>query len=340
MKKPKVPLLRFMLPLLVGATAFFAPIETKADDSCFSCGNYPSPSASISNSSYVSLSWGAFSSDCCDIYSPRYVVYRSTSSTFSWSSVTRLITTSNRYYNDYSATAGTTYWYWIGVLDDDGDAWVDKNKKDWGKRPGPSGLISPTPSCSISYSGYVYSSWSAVSGATGGYVIYRSTSSEFSWSSATRLGRTYNLYWYDYTATPGTTYYYWIGASDGNLIYVTYSHKDWGKRTGLISPTPSCSTSYSGYVYSSWSAVSGATGGYVIYRSTSSEFSWSSATRLGRTYNLYWYDYTATPGTTYYYWIGASDGNLIYVTTDHKDWGRRYSLLQKTPAAPTTPAAT
>ena len=110
---------------LAGLFACSAPIETRASDDCFESTALPTPSCSTSYVSYVYISWSALTGDCSSRVR-NYVVYRSTSSTFSWSGVTKLGTTTNKYYYDYSATAGTTYYYWIGVTDSStGSIWVN-----------------------------------------------------------------------------------------------------------------------------------------------------------------------------------------------------------------------
>ena len=183
-------------------------------------------------------------------------------------------------------------------------------------------LIPPTPTASTSYSSYIYVSWSSVSGASTGYAIYRSTSPTFSWGN--RLATTTSTYYYDYNATPGVKYYYWIGPRDSSYtIYINTARYDWGMRpSGPIPPTPTCSTSYSSYIYVSWSSVSGASTGYAIYRSTSPTFSWNN--RIATTSSAYYYDYNATPGKTYYYWIGPRDSSYtVYVNTTRYGWGKR-----------------
>ena len=127
--------LRTAVLLFACVCAYFAPIEILASDDCFRCGNIPTPTCSTATSSYISLNWASFTSDCCAFFSsPRYAVYRSTSSTFSWSSVTKLVTTYNTYYYDYSASSYTRYYYWIGVMDSSGKIYVQDSKKDYGYR--------------------------------------------------------------------------------------------------------------------------------------------------------------------------------------------------------------
>ena len=336
------------LLLLTSLFACFAPIETMASDDCdFSKANLPTPSCSISYSDYVYISWSALSGDCSSRVR-NYVVYRSTSSTFSWSEVTKLCTTTNKYYYDRSCG---TYYYWIGVTDDKtGLIYVDYNKKDWGRRNADgcscsfSTIDLPMPSCSTSHCDYIIISWSApklCSPSVRNYVLYRSTSSTFNWSTTTRLGTTTGTTYYDRTAACGTTYYYWIGMTDSRTgsIWVNYNNKCRGRRNCCDDcdfskanlPMPSCSTSYCDYVSIGWSSISGDCSSrvrnYVVYRSTSSTFNWGTITKLGTTTGTTYYDRTAAYGTSYYYWIGVTDNDtgLIYVNYSKKDMGTRNS---------------
>ena len=332
-------LLRAALLLLAGLATCLAPIETRASDSCYQSATMPQPTASTGYSSYIYISWTSISASCYAFYSPRYVVYRSTSSTFSWSGVSRLATTTNRYYYDYSAVAGRTYYYWIGVVDEsDESVWVNYDKKDWGKRADNCFATAslPQPSASTSYSSYVKVTWPTFTSCSpfgGRYVVYRSTSSTFSWSTAKGIAVTTSTTYYDYSAVAGTKYWYWIGVVDNaGATWVNYDKKDWGKRADncfatASLPQPSASTSYSDYVKVTWSAFTGCSpfgGKYVVYRSTSSTFSWSTAKGIAVTYSTTYYDYSAVAGTKYWYWIGVVDNaGATWVNYDKKDWGKR-----------------
>ena len=81
---------------------------------------------------------------------------------------------------------------------------------------------------------------------------------------------------------------------------------------------------YSSYVLIEWGASSGATS-YEVYRSTSYS---GTKTRLGETSSAtYWYDYNATAGTTYYYWVKASNDAGTSGFSDY-DTGWRASATQ------------
>ncbi len=288
-------------------------------DCCETIAN-PQPTA-VCNSSYIYISWPAFGS--CSSFSGKYAVYRSTLSTFSWSSVKKLTETYNRYYYDYSASSGQTYYYWIGVYCN--SKWYVQSTKYVSISCGDccETIANPQPTA-VCNSSYIYISWPAFgscSSFSGKYAVYRSTSSTFSWSSVKKLTETYNRYYYDYSASSGQTYYYWIGVYCNSKWYVQTSKYVSVKCTNccqtVANPQPTV-TSYNSYNYISWSAFgscSSFSGKYAVYRSTSSTFSWSSVKKLTETYNRYYYDYSASSGQTYYYWIGVYCDGKWYVDT-------------------------
>jgi len=146
-------------------------------------------------------------------------------------------------------------------------------------------------------------SWESVSGASH-YRVYRSTSS--SGSKASRgdwqSSRTYN----DTSATPGTTYYYWVKAaassSGDRASDYSSSNSGWRKLSvpGSVSATDG---TWTATVAVSWDSVSGANY-YHVYRSTS-----SSGTKKPKgdwqSDELY-SDTSASPSATYYYWVAAA----------------------------------
>lgn len=96
--------------------------------------------------------------------------------------------------------------------------------------------------------------------------------------------------------------------------------------TQLVSPVPVASKgTYSDRVSVTWSSVSGASY-YRVYRATSSTGSktalgsWQSST----TYN----DYSATPGTTYYYWVCAATSSSGANQSTYGSYSTGYSQAQ------------
>ena len=131
--------------------------------------------------------------------------------------------------------------------------------------------------------------------------INDTTSSSFisSWQSST----SYN----DNSATPGTTYWYWVKAatSSSGLRPSDFSTSDTGWiKLSLPTNVSATDGTYTDKVRITWSSVTGASY-YHVYRniindttSSSSISSWQSST----SYN----DTSANSATTYYYWVKAA----------------------------------
>ncbi len=122
------------------------------------------------------------------------------------------------------------------------------------------GVSTPPPPTGVSASDGTYTdririSWNSVSGADG-YKVYRTTSSTP--IGTTTSTRTY----YDYPATPGTTYSFRVKAYN-DVGYSVYSSSDSGWRKvstpSLVSPSNGSTTNDS-TPYFDWSSVTGAAG--------------------------------------------------------------------------------
>jgi fibronectin type 3 domain-containing protein len=195
-------------------------------------------------------------------------------------------------FDDTTATPGTIYYYFVQACGPAGC--TDFSASDSGYRK-----ISPPTGVSASdgtHADRVAVSWTAAAGATS-YEVYRGTPS----GATDDLGSATATSYDDTTATPGTTYYYFVkacsaaGCSD-------YSASDSGYR-GMSPPTVTASDgTYTDRVQLSWSASTGATS-YQVYRNASN--SSGGAAQLGTPTATFFYDTTATPGTTYYYFVKA-----------------------------------
>lgn len=184
------------------------------------------------------------------------------------------------------------------------------------------------PTASVSYTSYIKITYPKSSGATR-YYIFRGTSSN--WNYATHVKTTTATTVYDYTATPGVKYYYWVcpGNTSGRYSYNKNKY-DWGKRKASEPTIPYITASdpsshYTSYVKLTWPAVSGATS-YQIYRSTSS--SYSSASRIWTGTKTTVYDDTAKLGYKYYYWVRAKVNGTWYYNSARWDSGARYFVLK------------
>jgi len=152
------------------------------------------------------------------------------------------------------------------------------------------------------YTDRVRVTWNSVSSATS-YKVYRATSSG---GTKTYLGSTSSTTYDDYSASVGTTYYYWVKAKNayGESGYSSY---DTGYRKGVAPPSPTnvqaSDGTYTDKVRVTWNSVSSATS-YKVYRATSSG---GTKTYLGSTSSTTYDDYSASVGTTYYYWVKAKN---------------------------------
>ena len=241
----------------------------------------------------VRITWNSVSG------ATRYYVYRSTSSSGTYSSLGYV---TGLYKDDTSVTPGTTYYYKVKAYNNGRYSAYSAYNSGW------RGLIPPTVSATDgTYTNKVRITWNSVSGATR-YYVYRSTSSSGTYSS---LGYVTGLYKDDTSVTPGTTYYYKVKAYN-NGRYSAYSAYNSGWR-GLIPPTVSATDgTYTNKVRITWNSVSGATR-YYVYRSTSSSGTYSS---LGYVTGLYKNDYPDA-ATKYYYKVKAYNNGRYSAYSDY-----------------------
>ena len=148
-------------------------------------------------------------------------------------------------------------------------------------------------------------SWSKVSGASG-YMIYRATSKNGTYTAYKRITSGSTLSWTNGYLTTGKTYYYKVRAyrtSNGTRIYGPYS--DIVSAKPYLSAPSKLTLTRSGYgIIVTWSSVSGATG-YRLYRATDpeGEFTLLGTTSSGkRSFN----NTSVVPGVTYYYKVVAT----------------------------------
>jgi len=147
-------------------------------------------------------------------------------------------------------------------------------------------------------------SWGASAGATS-YEIWRNTVDNS--GTATRIATDSASPYDDTTAAPATTYFYWVRAAS-TCGTSAFSNSDSGSRgSGSAPPAPKMTRATDGNCNSvtvTWRAASGATG-YQIWRGTTNNS--SSAVQIGTSTTLSFVDTTGLPGTTYSYWVKATN---------------------------------
>ena len=205
-----------------------------------------------------------------------YEVYRASSSTGSKS---KLASPTGTSHDDYSATVGTTYYYWVKACNTYGCS--DYSSYNTGYRAGsPPGIPTNVIATNGTYIDRVGITWNPVSGATY-YEVYRADSAN---GVRTRLGNPSGTTFDDTTTIANAIYYYWVKACN-NHGCSDYSISDTGYRTGSSPGIPTnvlaSDGAYTDRVRVTWNSVVDATV-YEVHRATSSG---GSKTRLGSTAN-------------------------------------------------------
>ena len=171
---------------------------------------------------------------------------------------------------------------------------------------------------------YVEVTWDSVSGVDY-YRVYRATSKDGT-KSAMGVWQDVTTY-YDTSATPGTTYYYWVkpaenssGRNAGGFSEYTTGYRQVSKPSEATSPSPSSgATSQSISTDISWSDAGGATS-YDVYFGTdaSPDSGEEQGTQTSTSYNPGTLNYS----TTYYWRIdavnagGTTTGTVWHFTTE------------------------
>jgi outer membrane protein assembly factor BamB len=256
-----------------------------------------------------------------------YEVYRATSS---GGTKSQIGTPSGTSYDDYSASVGTTYYYWVKAKNSYGTSGYSSYNTGYraGTAPPAPTNVSATDG---TYTDKVRITWNPSSGATS-YEVYRATSSG---GTKSKIGTPSGTSYDDTSASVGTTYYYWVKAKN---TYGTsgYSSYNTGYRAGTAPPAPTnvsaTDGTYTDKVRITWSASSGATS-YEVYRATSSG---GTKSQIGTPTGTYYDDTSASVGTTYYYWVKAKN---TYGTSGYSSYNTGYRA-GSAPPAPTNVSAT
>ena len=119
-----------------------------------------------------------------------------------------------------------------------------------------------------------------------------------------------NTTYTDTTATPGTTYYYWVVAANsaGNSDFSSPGAAGVAQAATAAPAAPTnvqASNDLTDQVTVTWDASANAVS-YQVWSSTTDDSSTANQLATGVT-NTTYTDTTATPGTTYYYWVVAAN---------------------------------
>jgi fibronectin type 3 domain-containing protein len=245
-----------------------------------------------------------------------YKIYRSTSSTGTYSLVSTSTSTS---FTNAGLITGKLYYYKVRAYKTVGTSKVDGNYcSTVSAKPIPS---APSVKASSLEYNSIKISWNSVPGASG-YEIYRIPSNTGSYAL---ISTTKSTSFTNTGLATGATYYYKVRAYrtvGTTKIYGSYSSP---ASTKPVPSTPSSLTAARTSPTSiklAWNKVSGATG-YQIYRATSAAGTYSN---LVTTSNLYYTNTGLTTGKKYYYKVRA-----YRLVGDTKVYGNWSSIVYAVP---------
>ncbi|MEK4011018.1 transglycosylase SLT domain-containing protein [Peribacillus sp. FSL M8-0224] len=270
------------------------------------------------SSSYNSIktSWAAVSG------ASGYEIYRSTSSTGTYSKVGT--TTSTSFMNS-GLTTNQSYYYKMRAYQTVGSTRDYSNYSAIVTAKPLPAVPSSVKAASSSYNS-IKTSWAAVSGASG-YEIYRSTSSAGTYS---KVGTTTSTSFMNSGLTTNQSYYYKMRAYrtvGSTRVYSNYSAIVTAKPLPAVPSSVKAASSSYNSVRTSWTAVSGASG-YEVYRATSSTGTYSLA---GSTTSTSYTNTGLTTNKPYYYKIRA------YRTVGSMKVYSNYSTVVTAKPVPTVP---
>lgn len=203
--------------------------------------------------------------------------------------------------NDFTATAGTPYYYWVKAGTQYGASPFSLPDTGWTRlRPhAPSGVSASQ----MTFCDRIRVTWNAVSCASG-YSVWRSEVEDV--TTAVRLAITPSTAFNDFSVLPGVLYAYWIRAGNdyGSSEFTASATGQASLRPHAPMGVSASAGTFCDRIRVTWNAV-GCASGYSIWRSETENA--TTATRVAVTPSTVFNDFDATPGVTYYYWIRAGN---------------------------------
>ena len=240
----------------------------------------------------VALSWNDVS---CET---GYVAWRNTVNTFASSTAIQTNAANATTYNDSAATAGQLYYYWVTATNSTGSSSASTSDSGYKRLAAPANVAASDGTSTAS----VTVTWDAVTGAST-YHVWRDTDADP--AGATALGPQSS----GFTDAPaaGQLYYYWVVASNNTSSStgdLSTANSGYVKLTapGSVAATENDATK----VTVTWADVTGETG-YNIWRHTADVSGSASIIGTATVNAVSFDDTTATAGTTYYYWVRATN---------------------------------
>lgn len=246
--------------------------------------------ASDSNCSSVQVTWTAL------LNATNYDVFRNTVDESG--SATMIGSAGSTSFNDNTAVADTTYFYFVRGTNVCGAGALSSSDSGvaLGVASVPANFSASSDRCDA-----VGLSWDAVPDAVF-YEVFRNTTDNF--GSSTSILFVFTPGADDPTAVPNTDYFYWIRTSN-NCGPGSPTAATPGIRLGALVAAPTsvvASDDQCGMIRVTWDALVGATS-YEVFRNTVDNA--GTATSLGTTAATLFDDDTAAASTTYFYYVSA-----------------------------------
>jgi fibronectin type 3 domain-containing protein len=245
-----------------------------------------------SSTAYTRVTWAIAN------FAYEYEVYRNDVN--STSGGTLLTTTSSTSYDDTTGTQGVVYYYYVRSINPEGSSGYSSVNSGFRRIPPPATPTGVSASDGTSATETTIT-WNSVPTAAS-YYVYRNTTN----SSAGALnigGTTGALTYSDTSGIAGSTYYYFVRAVNGEG-FSGFSGGNSGFRLAVAPLAPSSIEAsqgvFSDNIRISWAATA-ETVDYAIYRNSVNSI--SGAVRIQSQPGLIFYDNTAEPGRTYYYFV-------------------------------------
>lgn len=235
-----------------------------------------------------------------------YQIYRSTSASGTYSLIQTVSSYKTTSYVDTTATAGATYYYKIVLI----------NKYDgktiYGKDSSVVSFMLLSPPANVTVTSVSESqldvSWSAVTGATG-YVIYRSTELNGTYTEIGAIGSPAVTSYSDLTVTKDVTYYYKIKAIGANNNSSVFSSAASGCAVAKLAISSVLWGADNKSIQIAWKKTPAQITGYEVYKSSS--YHVSSQTKVAETAFTACMDTDVNPSEVYYYRVRTYTDTIV-----------------------------
>ena len=239
-----------------------------------------------------------------------YAIYRATTSGGAYSQIGA---TSTNSYIDTAPAVSTTYYYKVVASNSIGDSALSSSASAESSSicttpPGtPTNLAAST---GAACGGSIDLTWTASTGGVASYKVYRSTSTNGTYTDITPNGGIIETSYSDQGITTDTRYYYKVSAVGSDDTETARSSASSAISSDDCATTPtnfsaSTSSSCGGKIDLSWNAVSSATD-YHVYRATDPSLTYTDITPSGIT-GVTYTDTAPSVGTIYYYKIRSEN---------------------------------